>query len=252
MAAAVTRIAMWSGPRNLSTAMMRSWENRPDTEVIDEPLYAAYLCETGLDHPLRDEIVAAGPVDIDEAISACLAAPSPSPSSSTVISYQKHMAHHLLESMDRSWLGELRNVLLLRDPRRVLASYTKVRAEVTLADIGVPQQVELAEHCEFVIDSDDFLTDPAVYQREICRRLDVACDDALLTSMLDWPAGRRRSDGVWAPAWYSAVEASSGFGPAPDAPPPQLPANLAEVGEEAMAIYDRLCVDRLRPSTTEP
>lgn len=236
----VTRLAMWSGPRNLSTAMMRSWENRPDTDVMDEPLYAAYLQATGLDHPMRDEILAAGPTDVDAAIAACLAVPA-----SASISYQKHMAHHLLPEMDRSWLGECRNVLLLRDPRRVLASYAKVRADVTLDDIGVPQQVELAEHCEFVIDSDDFLAAPAAYQREICRRLDVPCDDALLASMLSWPAGHRASDGVWAPAWYGAVEASTAFGPPPAAGPPDLPDNLAELGEEAVAIYDTLRADRL-------
>lgn len=241
MTSGVTRIAMWSGPRNLSTAMMRSWENRPDTDVIDEPLYAAYLHATGLEHPMRDAILAAGPVGFDGAIAACLAAPS-----SASVSYQKHMAHHLLPGMDRSWLGEFRNVLLLRDPRRVLASYAKVRADVTLEDIGVPQQVELAEHCEFVVDSDDFLAAPADYQREICRRLDVPCDAALLASMLSWPAGRRSSDGVWAPAWYGAVEASTAFGPAPAAAPPDLPEHLAEVGEQAMAIYDRLRADRLR------
>ncbi len=240
MTSGPTRIAMWSGPRNLSTAMMRSWENRPDTEVIDEPLYAAYLHQTGLDHPMRDEIIAAGPSDVGEAIAACLAAPS-----SATISYQKHMAHHLLADMDRSWLGECRNVLLLRDPRRVLASYAKVRSEVTLEDIGVPQQLELAEHCEFVVDSDDFLTDPAAYQREICRRLDVPCDDALLASMLSWPAGRRASDGVWAPAWYDAVEASTGFGPLPTTAPPPLPEHLADLGAEAEAIYERLRADRL-------
>jgi hypothetical protein len=246
MASEPTRIAMWSGPRNLSTAMMRSWENRPDTAVIDEPLYAAYLTETGLDHPMRDEILAVGPVDIDAAIAECLSVPE-----SASISYQKHMAHHLLPSMNRSWLGEFRNVLLLRDPRRVLASYAKVRADVTLEDIGVPQQVELAEHCEFVVDSDDFLADPAAYQQEICRRLDVPFGAELLGSMLSWPAGTRSSDGVWAPAWYDSVEASTGFGPAPTAAPGDLPEHLAEVGEQAMEIYDRLRVDRLRVGSAE-
>ena len=151
----MTRIAMWSGPRNLSTAMMRSWEHRPDTEVLDEPLYAAYLAATGLDHPGRDEIIAAGPADFDDAVAACLSAPQ-----AGAISYQKHMAHHLLPHVDRSWLGGLRNCLLLRDPRRVLASYTKVRDAVTLDDLGIPQQVELVEHCELVVDAADFLTRP--------------------------------------------------------------------------------------------
>ncbi len=234
---AVTRIAMWSGPRNLSTAMMRSWENRPDTAVLDEPLYAAYLAATDLDHPGANEIVAAGPADVDDAIAACLA---PLPDGIT-ISYQKHMAHHLLPDMDRSWLGELRNVLLLRDPRRVLASYTKVRETVTLDDIGVPQQVELSEHCELVVDSDDFLTDPAGYQREICRRLDVAFDPA----MLGWPAGPRASDGVWARHWYSTVEASTSFGPPPTEPPAPLPPHLAPIVDGALAIYETLRANRL-------
>jgi hypothetical protein len=241
MASAFTRIAMWSGPRNLSTAMMRSWENRRDTAVIDEPLYAAYLHATGLDHPMRVEILAAGPVEFDAAIAACLAAPA-----CASISYQKHMAHHLLDGMDRTWLGEFRNVLLLRDPRRVLASYAKVRADVTLEDIGVPQQIELAEHCEFVVDSDDFLANPAAYQQEICRRLDVPFGAELRASMLTWEAGSRSSDGVWAPAWYGSVEASTGFGPETTAPPSDLPEHLAEVGEQAMVIYNRLRADRLR------
>ncbi|WP_394944074.1 HAD family hydrolase [uncultured Ilumatobacter sp.] len=228
---------MWSGPRNLSTAMMRSWENRVDTAVIDEPLYAAYLATTRLDHPGLNEIVAAGPAVFDDAIAACLA-PLPD---GIAVSYQKHMAHHLLPDMDRSWLGDLRNVLLLRDPRRVLASYTKVRESVTLDDIGVPQQVELAQHCEIVVDSDDFLADPAGYQREICRRLDVSFDSA----MLAWPAGPRASDGVWAPHWYSTVEASTSFGPPPADPPASLPPHLALIADEASAIYDKLRADRL-------
>jgi len=232
----MTRVAMWSGPRNLSTAMMRSWENRPDTEVIDEPLYAAYLAATGLDHPGRDEIVAAGPADYDVAISRCLAGPLEAP-----ISYQKHMAHHLLPDVDRSWLTELRNCLLLRDPRRVLASYRKVRAEVTLDDIGIPQQAELAEHCELVVDSADFLVDPQAYQTEICRRLGVAFDDA----MLSWPSGPRSSDGVWAPHWYGSVEASTGFGSPPSGPPPDVPNHLDEITDSAIDIYESLRGRRL-------
>ncbi len=234
---AVTRIAMWSGPRNLSTAMMRSWENRLDTAVIDEPLYAAYLARTRLDHPGLEEIIAAGPDNFDDAIAACLA-PLPE---GIAISYQKHMAHHLPPAADLSWLDGLRNVLLIRDPRRVLASYSKVRESATLDDIGIPQQVELAERCELVVDSDDFLADPAGYQHEICRRLDVPFDDA----MLAWPAGKRDSDGVWASHWYAAVEASTSFGPPPTTPPPPLPAHLDSIAEEAVAIYNDLRTERL-------
>jgi hypothetical protein len=230
-----TRIAMWSGPRNLSTAMMRSWENRPDTEVLDEPLYATYLAQTGLDHPVTEEIILSGHADPDAAIAACLAAPSVS-----AISYQKHMAHHLLASMDRSWIGEFRNVLLLRHPHSVLASYTKVRESVTLEDIGIPQQLELLDRCELVVDSADFLVDPAAYQREICQRLDVPIDEDLAEAMLSWPAGRRASDGVWASEWYSAVEASTGFGSGPTEEPPPVADHLVGMAADAMEIYEDL------------
>jgi len=229
---AVTRIAMWSGPRNLSTAMMRSWENRADTAVMDEPLYAAYLAATGVDHPAAEQVIAAGPADAGTAIAACLAPLPPG----VAISYQKHMAHHLLPEMDRSWLDRLSNCLLIRDPRRVLASYAKVRSEVTLADIGLPQQVELARHCQLVIDSDDFLGDPSAHLIEICRRLDVPFDEA----MLAWPSGARQSDGVWAPHWYAAVRESTGFGPPPGSAPPPAPAGLETVVDEAIEIYQDL------------
>lgn len=232
----MTRIAMWSGPRNLSTAMMRSWEHRSDTEVLDEPLYAAYLVATGLEHPGRDEIIAAGAADFDEAITRCLDAPGLRP-----ISYQKHMAHHLLPGVDRSWLDRLRNALLLRDPRRVLASYAKVREQVTLDDIGLPQQVELADRCEVIVDADDFLRDPTGYLREICRRFDVEFDPA----MLQWPAGPRESDGVWAPHWYASVEASTAFGAPPADDPPALGERLAEIAGQAVDVYEGLRRHRL-------
>ena len=233
----MTRIAMWSGPRNLSTAMMRSWGNRSDTEVIDEPLYAAFLATTGLDHPGRSAIVAAGPSDYTSAIAACVDAPL-----DHAISYQKHMAHHLLPGVDRAWLDRLTNCLLLRDPRRVLASYTKVREDVTLDDIGLAQQLELVERCELVVDSADFLTDPERYQREICRRLDVTFDPAMLT----WPAGPRATDGVWAPHWYASVESSTGFGPAPESNTPVIVAeHLAPIAAEAVEIYETLRIGRL-------
>jgi len=206
--------------------MMRSWENRPDTEVIDEPLYAWYLRETELDHPGRDEIIEAGPADLDDAVQACVGAPGP-------ISYQKHMAGHLSAAVDRSWLDQLEHGLLLRDPRRVLASYTKVREVVTLDDIGLPQQLELADRCSVIIDSADFLTDPEGYSRLVCSAFGVDFDPA----MLSWPAGPRPSDGVWARHWYGSVEASTAFGAAPTEPPPELPMHLHAIADEAMEIF---------------
>lgn len=238
-----TRIAMWSGPRNLSTALLRSWENRPDTTVLDEPLYAHYLAETGLEHPGRHEILANGPVGGAEAIERCLA---PLPEGIDV-SYQKHMTHHLLPGLDRAWLDELRNLLLIRHPVEVLASYSRIRDEVTLDDIGLPQQIELADRAELTIDAGDFGRDPARYLRFVCSHLEVRFVD----EMLHWPPGRRDSDGCWAPYWYTAVEASTSF--QPPRPPldvkaalDALPTGLRGLAFEAIPLYEELAARRLR------
>ncbi|MGI9612438.1 MAG: HAD family hydrolase [Acidimicrobiales bacterium] len=234
------RVAMWSGPRNLSTALLRSWENRPDTQVLDEPLYAHYLATTGLDHPGRADIIAAGPTSADEAIARCLAPLS----NGNTISYQKHMSHHLLPDVDRGWLDEVYNLLLIRDPVLVLASYASVRSDVTLADIGLLQQVELAERAELIVDSSDFLEDPERYQRAVCANVGIDFTPA----MLRWPAGTRSSDGCWAPHWYAAVEASTGFGPPSRSGRPEvesLPAHLQPLATEARSIYNQLAADRL-------
>ena len=140
-AAEPLRIAMWSGPRNISTAMMRAWENRGDCAVSDEPLYAHYLAHTGLDHPARDEVIDAGESDPAKVVAALL---GPVPGG-RALWYQKHMTHHLLPHIDHGWIAQLRNVLLIRDPREVVASYIKSRASVTADDIGLPQQVALYE-----------------------------------------------------------------------------------------------------------
>lgn len=248
-APAPVRVAMWSGPRNLSTALMRAWENRPDTVVLDEPLYALYLARTGLDHPGRDEIIATYPTDPVAAVARCLAPPP----DGTPVVYQKHMSHHLLPGLDRSWLDQLRSFLLLRDPVQVLASYTRVRETVTLADLGLEQQLELAPRAELIIDADDFLAAPGAYLRALCDTVGIAFTDR----MLSWPAGRRASDGCWAPWWYGAVEASTGFEPrrggATGADPPAgsgdpvevLPAHLRPVARDALAIYRTLAQRRL-------
>lgn len=236
---------MWSGPRNLSTALMRAWENRTDSVVIDEPLYANYLARTGLDHPGRDEIIAAGPVGEREAIARCLAPPA----DGIEVSYQKHMSHHLLDDFDRSWLDELTNFLLIRHPVEVLASYTQVRTEVTLADIGLPQQVELADRAELIIDAGDFLADPESYLRVICTRVGLGFEQR----MLSWPPGPRDSDGCWARYWYASVEASTAFGPPRperDRAVDQLAPELRSLATEAVALYEDLAANRLRPGAT--
>ena len=202
------RLAVWSGPRNISTALMRSWENRPDCRVVDEPLYAYYLAETGLDHPARDEVIAAGETSW-QAVVAELTAPATQPAG---IYYQKHMTHHLLPQLPRDWISELTDVLLIRDPAEVVASYVRSRADVVAEDIGLVQQAELYDQLDEkppVIDAADFLRDPEGYLRWLCRHIDVDFTD----DMLHWPAGPRASDGVWAPYWYHAVLASTGFEP---------------------------------------
>jgi hypothetical protein len=211
MTATSVRIATWSGPRNISTAMMRSWENRPDCIVIDEPLYAYYLYESGIDHPAREQVIAIMPRDLRQAVDV-LFAPLPE---GVQVFYQKHMTHHLLPHTDRSWIPGLSNVFLIRDPREVVASYIRSRATVEPDDIGLRQQVELYEFLHPsaepppIIDAADFLRAPEPYLRWLCDWLGIA----FTPRMLSWPAGPRESDGVWAPYWYDAVLRSTGFQP---------------------------------------
>jgi len=206
------RIAMWSGPRNISTAMMRSFENRSDCYVTDEPLYAAFLVETGTPHPMRDEVIASQPNDWREVV-VWLTGPAPDGSP---LWYQKHMTHHLLPEMDRDWMDALEHCFLIRDPRAVLASYAQKRDTVAPEDLGVPQQLEIFEHvCARtgrtppVLDAVDVLRDPRAALSSLCERLGIA----FMEEMLSWPPGRRPTDGVWARHWYQNVERSTGFRP---------------------------------------
>jgi Sulfotransferase domain len=227
------RIAMWSGPRTVSTALMRAWENRPDTVVADEPLYAFYLDRTGLDHPGREKVIASQPTDWRVVLDQLTGDPLPP---GIGISYAKHMTHHLLPEVDRAALGPLRHAHLIREPRELLASYARVRAEPSLADLGISQQAEIFESFGGpVVDSRDLLADPEGILRALCRALDVPFDEA----MLAWPAGPRASDGVWAPYWYDRVHASTGF--AAYAPPAAaLPARLEPLAARCLPYFSRL------------
>jgi hypothetical protein len=204
------RIAMWSGPRNISTAMMRAWENRRDTAVIDEPFYAHYLVETGLDHPGRDDVIAAQEAD-DAKVAAMLVGPIPG---GKPIWYQKHMTQHILPEMSLDWLDRVTSCFLIRDPRAVVASFTVKRPDAEAWELGFEQQARIFDHvCDRlgrappVIDADDVLRDPPAALGALCRALHVAFS----ARMLAWPAGPRTSDGVWAPHWYTAVQRSTGF-----------------------------------------
>jgi hypothetical protein len=202
------RLACWSGPRNISTATMRAWENRPDTEVVDEPLYAWYLAHTGLDHPGREQVISSGETDWRRVVSSLTDSWPDGPA----LQYQKHMAQHLVRDLPRDWIGSLLNVLLIRDPAEVVSSYLRSRATVAADDIGILQQLELRVQLGSsvpVIDSADFLRAPEAYLRWLCSYAGVGFS----SSMLAWPAGPRASDGVWAPYWYDAVLRSTGFEP---------------------------------------
>ena len=232
-----TRIAMWSGPRNLSTALMRSFENRPDCVVVDEPLYAAYLDATGLDHPGREDVLASQPTDADVVLDTLTSGPVATP-----VQYQKHMTHHLLPTMDRSPLAGLVHAFLVRDPERVLVSYAKVRDEPTLDDLGLPQQVELFERYGGpVVDAADVLADPRGTLTALCAAVGIAFDEA----MLAWPAGPRDTDGVWSPHWYAGVEASTGFAASSPGSGDALPDRLRPLLDRCLPYYERLAPYRL-------
>ena len=206
------KLAMWSGPRNISTAMMRSWENRSDTVVVDEPLYGPYLHHTEKQHPGYADVIASQGQEWQPIIDQ-LTGPLPA---GCDIYYQKHMTHHILDDMNIEWLLELTNVFLIRDPKEVIASYVKKNPEVSPADLGFPQQQRLFEFIiketgvvPPVIDSREVLLNPKQQLSLLCEQLGIPFDK----NMLSWPPGYRNSDGVWAPHWYNRVIESTGFAP---------------------------------------
>ncbi len=237
------RIAMWSGPRNISTAMMRAWENRTDTVVRDEPFYGHYLLKTGLDHPGREEVIAREETDWRD-VAAALTGPIPDGKS---VFYQKHMTHHFLPEIDRGWLDKVVNCFLIRDPREVLTSYVRTRSNATIHDLGFPRQLEIFDlvrsrtgRTPAVLDSRDVLENPRRMLGLLCEAVGVSFSER----MLIWPPGRRTTDGVWAKHWYQNVERSTGFAPyrsnglaIPDA--------LRPVAEACEPYYQRLHEFRL-------
>lgn len=231
------RIAMWSGPRNLSTTMMRSFAQRADCAVVDEPFYGAYLRQTGVDHPMRGEILAAMPMDAAQ-IADGLAGAAPGGAS---VYYQKHMTQHMIPGMPRDWMAATRPVFLIRHPARVVASYAAKRAAPMLEDLGFTQQAELFDLARdpIVVDADDIVRTPEVMLRALCSALGLAWDAA----MLSWPEGPHPADGIWGAHWYGAIWRSTGFAPWRNPPLPQVDA--PDIMVPAMAIYDRLYAVRL-------
>lgn len=239
-----TRIAMWSGPRNISTAMLRSWENRPDTWVVDEPLYAHYLTQVQVAHPGVDEVIAHHDSDWQWVV-AGLTGPIPH---GRAIYYQKHMAHHWLPHLRGEWVLKLSNAFLLRHPAEMLASLAAKMGLPALRDTGLPQQVEIFDLIRSrtgiappVLDAEDVLRDPQRMLRCFCDTVGVPFNER----MLSWPPGRRGTDGIWAKYWYDAVEKSTGFEPYRPRSRAVTPA-LAPLLAECLPYYEELAQHRLR------
>ncbi|MFN7224162.1 MAG: HAD family hydrolase [Paracoccaceae bacterium] len=237
------KIAMWSGPRNLSTAMMYSFAARGDCAVWDEPFYAAYLRLTGIDHPMRDQILAAHEADATAVASVCV---GQTPHHQSLF-YQKHMTLHMIPEIDRGFMRGLTNVFLLRHPARVVASYAKKREGPTLMDIGFVQQAEIFDqvadwlgHAPLVIDSFDIRANPQGSLTKLCRALGIGFTE----SMLHWPVGPKTFDGVWAPHWYGAVHRSTGFED-PEGALPTLSDAYQKIADQALPYYERLAAFKM-------
>ena len=237
------RIAMWSGPRNLSTALMYSFAARGDCAIWDEPYYAAYLSATGLNHPMHEEIVAAGQVDPSKVSARCI---GPIPEGQKLF-YQKHMAQHMIDRFDRSWLANMTNVFLIRHPARVIASYDAKRQYPSLDDLGYRQQAELFDQVSqiegrapAVIDSSDIRCDPEAALRKLCIRIELR----FKAGMLRWPRGGHPDDGPWAAHWYKSAWDSDRFSK-PEPSLPTVPEHLVEICEQALDFYNRIARYRL-------
>jgi hypothetical protein len=237
------RIAMWSGPRNISTAMMRAWGNRPDTFVVDEPFYAYYLKATGEKHPGAEEVIAAGETDWRKIVTQLTGS---FPEGKRIF-YQKQMTHHLLPEVDREWLAGVTNCFLIRDPREVIVSYIKKQEDPTLEDLGFVQQEEIFDWVRArtgtaapVVDARDVLENPQRTLGLLCEAVGVEFSD----SMLSWLPGLRATDGIWAKYWYGEVARSTSFQPYRPRHA-KVPAHLQEIHDRCRESYQRLYECRL-------
>ncbi|MEO7365669.1 MAG: HAD family hydrolase [Sphingomicrobium sp.] len=237
------RIAMWSGPRNLSTAMMRSFGNRADTFVSDEPFYGCFLKSTSAGHPMRETVIAAMDCDWGSVMQA-LAGPPPGGSP---VWYQKQMWHHMVGPIGYDDFAGFTHAFLIREPEAMIASYLRQREAACFEDFALDRQADFFDreadqlgHAPPVIEASDVLANPEGVLSKLCSALGLAWDPA----MLAWPPGRRPTDGPWAPHWYAAVEASTGFGP-PDCDPVELPDEARTLAERCRPYYERLAAHRI-------
>lgn len=226
------KIAMWSGPRNLSTAMMYSFGARSDCAVSDEPFYAAYLAATGLEHPMRNDILGSQPQDPNVVAAQCAGEPP----DGQPHWYQKHMSQHMIDGFPLDWAQGCKNIFLIRHPARVIASYAAKREKPALVDIGFVQQLALFEQFGgTVIDSADIRKNPRKMLNKLCAAIDLPFQE----SMLSWPSGGHAADGIWAQHWYGSVWKSTGFAGAEGALP-NLSGDMADLCAQAMPYYETL------------
>jgi hypothetical protein len=225
--------------------MMRSFSSRVDTFVSDEPFYGAFLKSTGLDHPMREAVIAAMDCDWGSVMASLRGAPP----RDRPIWYQKHMWHHMAGPVGYHDFAGFTHAFLIREPERMIASYLRKREAATIDNFGMDRQVEFFEReadrlgaAPPVIDANDVLANPEGVLSRLCAAIGIPWDPA----MLGWAPGRRATDGPWAPHWYGAVEESTGFGP-PETAPVELPADAQRVADRCRPYYARLARHRLQP-----
>ena len=238
------RIAMWSGPRNISTAMMRAWENRLDTFVVDEPFYAHYLSKNRVEHPGREEVLLNGEIDSYKVSQGLVK----DISNSHKIYYQKHMTHHLLDSVNRDWMKGVINCFLIRNPKDMIISYSKIHSDITRDLLGIEQQKEIFDYVQNftgevppVIDSKDVLLDPRGVLTKFCNRIGIDFSE----KMLNWPKGSRDTDGIWGKYWYNNVINSTGFNPY-TVKNSEVPDEYKSIYKESLKLYEDLHYLRIR------
>ncbi|MDH5630534.1 MAG: HAD family hydrolase [Gammaproteobacteria bacterium] len=244
----VKNIAMWSGPRNLSTAMMYCFAQRDDCFVVDEPFYAAYLAETGIQHAMYKEVIEAGEVDPVKVANMCVKKRE----GERTVFYQKQMTKHMLPGFDLEWIHEVDNVFLIREPARVINSYHAKQEDPELSDIGIKEQVNIFNmvrkktgQIPVVINSGDILKNPEKMLKALCKAIGIDFQ----MSMLSWQQGPKVYDGVWAPHWYKSVWQSTGFG-TPYKKQVEVPQHLQGLLDEANHYYKQISPFAIKGSSS--
>ena len=225
---------MWSGPRNISTALMRAFENREDTKVFDEPLYAYYLKKTNLDHPMKEEILNTYPSDENEIINLIT-----KKDNNYKIFFQKHMTHHILDETKLDWINKGKNFFLIRDPAKVIVSYLRKNTLKTIQDVGYKKLYEIfklfSSEKPIVINSDYLLENPEKYLKILCQKLNLDFDQ----NMLNWPKGYRDTDGIWSKVWYQDVISSTTFN-TKNSKEYIVPKTYENIYKECLDIYEEI------------